>query len=84
MSTKAAVVYTQAGCQPCKAAIRWLERNGAPVVVKELNEGLRERFRRAGHLQSPVIELWESTEYGWEIEEVISGYKPEKLKAFFL
>ena len=50
-------LFTQPGCQPCKAVERKLNDYGIPYVVHDISrdENARERVRALGYTQTPVV-----------------------------
>ena len=50
-------LFTQPGCQPCKAVERKLNQYSIPYVVHDIStdENARERVKALGYTQTPVV-----------------------------
>ena len=50
-------LFTQPGCQPCKAVERKLVQYSIPYIVHDIStdENARERVRALGYTQTPVV-----------------------------
>ena len=50
-------LFTQPGCQPCKAVERKLVQYDIPYIVHDISidENARERVRALGYTQTPVV-----------------------------
>lgn len=72
------IVYTQPNCQPCKAAMRYLERRGVPFVVRDIAAEplLRDALVSLGFASTPVIEA----DLGDEEPEMAAGFNPTFLR----
>ena len=68
-------LFTQPGCQPCKAVERKLNQYGIPYVVHDIStdENARERVKVLGYTQTPVIIGPDGSSF--------SGLHPAKIKA---
>ena len=68
-------LFTQPGCQPCKAVERKLNQYGIPYVVHDIStdENARERVQALGYTQTPIIIAPDGTSF--------SGLHLGKIKA---
>lgn len=66
------VVYTKAGCQPCKATVRALNALGISYNTKAIDELTAPFLRLSGHTTAPVV---------FAFGESWSGFQPDKIKA---
>lgn len=81
-------VYTQPGCQPCKATKRWLDKRGISyrtVDVTESPEDL-EAIKALGYQSVPVVIVGRGdpeTELHWQgfHPDNLSKYTTEKVEA---
>ena len=58
-------LFTQPGCQPCKAVERKLVQYGIPYIVHDIStdENARERVRALGYTQTPVVLASDGTSF---------------------
>ena len=58
-------LFTQPGCQPCKAVERKLVQYGIPYIIHDIStdENARERVRALGYTQTPVIIASDGTSF---------------------
>ena len=58
-------LFTQPGCQPCKAVERKLVQYSIPYVVHDISrdENARERVRALGYTQTPVVLASDGTSF---------------------
>ena len=50
-------LFTQPGCQPCKAVERKLVQYGIPYIIHDIStdENARERVQALGYTQTPIV-----------------------------
>jgi glutaredoxin-like protein NrdH len=83
MSTKTVSVYTQPGCQPCKATKRWLDQRGltyTPVDVSESPADLA-AIKALGYVGVPVVVVSNGdpeTDLHWH------GFHPDNMTKYIL
>lgn len=68
-------LFTQPGCQPCKAVERKLAQYGIPYIIHDIStdENARERAKTLGYTQTPIIIAPDGSSF--------SGLHPAKIKA---
>jgi glutaredoxin-like protein NrdH len=69
-------VYTQAGCQPCKATIREFRKLGIEPDVIDVSQDhdAREFITSLNHLQTPVVHIGGGYVDSWD------GHRPDQIQ----
>ena len=63
-------VYGQPNCQPCRMAEYYLQRENVPYTYVDLSQdqAALARMKKAGHLQTPIIQTPTRTTSGFNVE----------------
>ena len=63
-------VYGQPNCQPCRMAEYYLKREKVPYTYVDLSEDTQAlaRLKKAGHMQTPIIETPTATTSGFNVD----------------
>ena len=75
-------VYTQPGCQPCKATVRMLTRLGVPFEVLDVraDKAAGEYARSLGFLETPVVVASWGGAFS-DHTQTWAGFHPELIEA---